>query len=118
MQKGRIMCGRLISEFPVIVEKDGMGRQGMTKLMVLDRTLSKIDGTLEREWNSRTRITHVTDEKIAMGRLKRWTYWWDSGLWKTDPVKPWDPREDEVDPEAEKDKQGKEGQGFGKRAGK
>ncbi|MDJ0973753.1 MAG: hypothetical protein QNJ98_04780 [Planctomycetota bacterium] len=114
--QGRKICGRLISEFPVIIERYGMERQGMMRLMVIDRVLSTIDGTLEREWKSRQRIHHVSDPKIAMARLKRWTYWWESGLWKDTPVKPWDPREDEVDPEAAKKDDA--GRGFGKRAGK
>ncbi len=118
IKQGRKLCGRLISEFPSIVERDGMGRMGMTKLMVLDRVLSSIDGTLEREWRSRQRITHVTDEKLAMSRLKRWTWWWKSGLWKEAPVKPWDPRTDEIDEEAKKKKEEDAGKGFGKRAGK
>ena len=55
---------------------------------------------------------------------KRWTWWWESGEWKSKPRKPWDPFEDESDdtPDGRKKpapakKDPKEGQGFGKRAG-
>ena len=41
-QQGRKICGRLISEFPVIVERYGMEREGMMRLMVLDRVLSSL----------------------------------------------------------------------------
>lgn len=118
IKQGRKMGGRLISEFIRIHEQYGFDRQGNMRFMILDRTLSQIDGTVERKWNSRQRISHVTSEAVAMGRLKRWTSWWDQGLWKTDPIEPWDPRKDEVDPEAKKTKEDEKGREFGKRAGK
>ncbi len=92
--QGRPLAGRLISEFPEIVEahffhRDArVLREGMLRLAVLDRTLSRLDGTVASKWKSRTLITQVTDRMLALARLKRWTWWWKSGLWKSDPVDP------------------------------
>ena len=100
--QGNKIAGFLISQFKKIEDEKGFeNRMAMTELMVLDRTLCKMDGYLARKWNSTEQITHVSTDKYARARLKRWTAWWLRGYWK-EHTKPWDPREDEIDPDAPK----------------
>jgi hypothetical protein len=61
-----------------------------------------------------------TLEDFVTGIAKRWIYWWKEDVWKDDPMKPWDPMEDESDdtedgrkPPAKKKKKS----GYSKRAG-
>ncbi|MCP5071403.1 MAG: hypothetical protein GY946_32985 [bacterium] len=112
INQGNKVAGFLISQFKKIDDEKGFqDRMAMTEVMVLDRTLCKMDGYLARKWNSTDMITHVSTEKYARARLKRWNAWWMRGYWKQH-TKPWDPRVDEVDPDAPKPED-VEGRGFG-----
>ena len=128
---GRPVAGRLISEFYTIRETPGWdNRDGTSMAMQIDDLLRELDGFMERICKEREQIrsTGVFAGQSFMTRIaKRWTWWWESGEWQTNPQKPWDPFEDETDDtatgmkpvETTKDpKKGpKKGRGFEKRAG-
>jgi hypothetical protein len=127
VKQGRPAAGRLINEFRAIEESPGFDkREGAAMAMVIDGTLRRIDGQIERFWEERERIrawgayaSPQFIERIA----KRWTWWWIEGEWKDNPRKPWDPFEDESDAtptgmkkKAEEPKDPNKS-GYGKRAG-
>jgi hypothetical protein len=125
--QGRPIAGRLISEFVSIEASPGFdNREGTSMAMAIDAVLHKIDGFIERSCNERGQIKSTgvyAGISFITRTAKRWTWWWESGEWQTNPQPPWDPFEDESDetpdgrkaPEAPKDP--KKGSGFGKRAG-
>ncbi len=105
VKEGHKICGRIISEFKTVTDEFGLdSREGMSRLMVLDRTLRKIDGYQERRWRRYEPIKHASAESYAMSGMKIWVHWWDSGEWKEEPRKPWDPRIDSKDDEEEEKK--------------
>ena len=129
VKQGRPAAGRLISEFRAIEESPGFDkRDGAAMAMVIDGTLRRIDGQIERYWEERERIrawgayaSPQFIERIA----KRWTWWWIEEEWKDNPRKPWDPFEDETDatpdgmkkPTKAEDEKDPKKSGYGKRAG-
>ena len=126
--QGRPIAGRLISEFVSIKESPGWdNRDGTSMAMQIDAVLREIDGFMERTCREREQIrsTGVFAGQSFMTRIaKRWTWWWESGEWQTNPKKPWDPFDDESDDSAtgmkpleSKKTDKKKGGGFGKRAG-
>ncbi|MHC5011814.1 MAG: hypothetical protein ACYTG6_12865 [Planctomycetota bacterium] len=94
-------AGRLISEFVRVKTEYGLtDPEGLARMMVIDRTLRKIDGVMERFFNHRDSIKPVTPESQVMWVLKRWNWWWDLERYRR-RYEPWDPRVDEDDPDAE-----------------
>ncbi len=128
VSQGRPIAGRLISEFLVIEASPGFDdRNGAAMAMVIDGTLRRIDGQIERYWEERERIRAwgaYAAPSFITRIAKRWTWWWIEGEWKENPRKPWDPFEDEDDAakdgikrtEPDKKKDPKK-TGYGKRAG-
>lgn len=113
IEQGNKVAPALISEFKRRVDANGMeSKSAMGDLMVIDRMLFKMDGFPARKWNSTETITHASSPSFAMARMKRWVAWWDNGYWR-EPVKPWDPRFDEIDPDAPKPKDDEVGRDFG-----
>ncbi|MDJ0521188.1 MAG: hypothetical protein QNJ90_03855 [Planctomycetota bacterium] len=124
--QGRVIAGRLISEFRAIEESPGFdNRDGAGKAMVIDSVLRRLDGQIERYWEERERIRAwgtYGSPRFIKRIARRWTWWWIEDEWKLNPRKPWDPFEDESDTtpdgrktaEPEKDPKKK---GYGKRAG-
>lgn len=126
VSQGRPIAGRVISEFQAIRESPGWdNRDGTSMAMQVDAVLREIDGFMERTCREREQIrsTGVYAGQSFMTRIaKRWTWWWESGEWQTNPQKPWDPFEDESDDtdtgmKPTESKKKKKGGGFAKRAG-
>jgi len=120
--QGRPICGRLISEFKTMQDGPGFGNmEAKSKLGAIDGTLRKIDGWIERKWKENKVIKHHSTSSFVTGIAKRWTYWWMEDVWKDDPMKPWDPTEDESDDTADgrkaPEKKKRKKSGYGKRAG-
>ena len=116
--KGRVIAGRIISEFKRVDESPGFDRRdGASLAGVLDSVLRSIDGYQERRFKEENQIRATSRPSFILKIAKRWTAWWVSDEWKNNPRDPWDPFEDSFDePEGKKKKKG-EGSGFGKRAG-
>jgi hypothetical protein len=88
---------RLISEFKHIEDKYSFEKSdGLSRAMVVDRILRKIDGVQERKFHDTKPINANSDPIQALKTAKNWNWWWDTGAYKT-PMKPWDPRVDEKD---------------------
>lgn len=100
VSQGHVVCGRLISEFKTIKASPGFdNREGASMASVIDGTLRRIDGFIEREWKETARIRAwgiYAAPSFIDRTARRWTWWWKTGEWKTNPQRPWDPHE-EVD---------------------
>ncbi len=98
VNKGHIVAGRLISEFKAIKESPGFdNREGASMASVIDGTLRRIDGFIEREWKETAKIRAwgiYAAPSFIERTAKRWTWWWKHDEWKTNPQKPWDPHEE------------------------
>lgn len=93
---------RLVSEFKTIQDSRGFeDRQGLIKASIVDRTLRKIDGYMERKCGVREQIKAESSPDWALNVAKRWNGWLERGLWKS-KLAPWDPRVDEADEPADK----------------
>ncbi|MFV1958314.1 MAG: hypothetical protein ACC662_02755, partial [Planctomycetota bacterium] len=90
--------GRLISEFKNILDKYPKidDTECMSRLMVVDRCLRKIDGMQERDFRDIEPINYQSLPKEAMNVIKRWVWWYDLEKWHL-RREPWDPREDMLD---------------------
>ena len=126
IEQGRPIAGRLISEFASIEKSPGFdNRDGTSMAMVIDAILHKIDGFIERSCKERGQIKSTgfyAGQSFITRTAKRWTWWWESGEWQSNPQKPWDPFEDESDEtpsgmKSPEKKDPKKGTGFQKRAG-
>jgi hypothetical protein len=131
---GRPICGRLISEWKHIEEREGFeSREGKSQVRAIETILRRIDGVIERLYklDPNYRIHPSSDYKFIEGQIKRWVAWWEQGVWKKKPLEPWVEAEDGSDlseeekkrlleeqkaREEEERKKAEEG-GFGKRAG-
>ncbi|MFM8980015.1 MAG: BRcat domain-containing protein [Planctomycetia bacterium] len=93
---------RLVSEFKTIQDSRGFeDRQGLIKASIVDRTLRKIDGYMERKCGVREQIKAESSPDWALNVAKRWNGWLERGLWKT-KLAPWDSRVDEADEPGDK----------------
>jgi hypothetical protein len=66
-------------------------RMGLMKASIVDRTLRKIDGVMERRFKKVSPIHSASDPKHADKIARYWNWWWDTGEWKKGH-KPWDER--------------------------
>jgi transcription initiation factor TFIIIB Brf1 subunit/transcription initiation factor TFIIB len=90
-------AGRLISEFKRLKDEYGFeSPEGLSRMMVIDRTLRRIDGMMERFFNAREALRSVSPPNEAERIVKRWNWWYDLEKWRV-RMKPWDPRVDEAD---------------------
>ena len=93
--------GRLISEFKRIYDEfngDIANLDAMSRLMVVDRDLRRIDGMQRRDFADREGIRVQSTDKFATTVMKRWNWWYDLEKWRQ-RRQPWDEEEDLVDPE-------------------
>jgi hypothetical protein len=95
---------RLVSEFKNIEEKQGglESRTALMHAMIIDRTLRKIDGFMERKAKVYDKVKPESDPDFALDVMKRWNVWIQTEAYKT-PLKPWDPRVDMTDDEAKEE---------------
>ncbi len=94
---------RLINVFHTIKSGEGFDDlQGRMKAGVADGLLRKIDGFQERTRRNKNPIKATSDAKFAESTAKGWLLWWDTGVWKEKPQKPWDERIDGAEEEARK----------------
>jgi hypothetical protein len=66
-------------------------RMGLMKAAIVDRTLRRIDGVMERRFKKQQPIHSASDPKHAEKIARYWNWWWDTGEWKKGH-KPWDER--------------------------
>ena len=94
---------RLINVFHTVKTGEGFDDiQGRMKAGVADGLLRKIDGYQERMRRNKSAIKATSDAKFAESTAKGWVLWWDNGVWKDKPQKPWDERIDGAEEEARK----------------
>ncbi|MDA1193980.1 MAG: hypothetical protein O2894_02240, partial [Planctomycetota bacterium] len=117
--KGRVICGRLISEFKTLQDSPGFqDREGASVAGAIDSVLRSIDGWQERRWKEQNQIRVSSQPSVIEHIAKRWTAWWESDEWQKNPREPWDPMTDSFEEEEKKkDDKKDEDSGFGKRAG-
>ena len=88
---------RLVSEFKHIQDTLTFeNRKGKIAAMIVDKTLRKIDGFMERRTGYRDPVNPESTLEYLTGVAKRWNGWLETGMWKEE-LKPWDPRVDETD---------------------
>ncbi len=89
--------GRLITEFKNVLGQ-GSASDPMTlaRLRVIDRTLRRIDGAMEREFKDIDGININSSDRDAERLIKRWNWWYDLEKWRL-RRQPYDPREDMTD---------------------
>lgn len=95
------VVGRLINEFKTICDEfnnDLTQIACMSRLMVIDRILRRIDGMQQRDFGDRAGIRSQSTDKHAMTVMKRWNWWYDLEKWRM-RREPWDERDDLMDPE-------------------
>ncbi len=91
--------GRLISQFVVIQDTWGLDNpEGLSRAMVIDRVLRRIDGVQERDFGDRLGIRAQTTEAHALGVIRHWNWWLEHQAGRQRRA-PWDPLQDLVDPE-------------------
>ncbi|MDJ0520658.1 MAG: hypothetical protein QNJ90_01145 [Planctomycetota bacterium] len=118
VSKGRIVCGRVISEFRAIEESPGFhDREGASRAGAIDTVLRKIDGVIERKFFEENRIRASSRPTFTLTIARRWTWWWKTEEWKNNPREPFDPFSETIEDLKSGGKDKKKKSGFGKRAG-
>jgi len=122
ISKGRVVCGRIVSEFRTIEESPGFqSRDGASMCGAIDNLLRRIDGVIERKFYEENHIRASSQPSFITGIAKRWVWWWSNEEWKNTPREPYDPFSESIESikEAAKAKKHKKTtkKGFGKRAG-
>lgn len=97
VQQGRPVASRLISEFKKLSDasngfEDGpRNNEARSIAAAIDSTLRKMDGFLERTYDMQDELLrHNSPQSRVVTVAKRWTLWWEKGIWKDDPQPPWD----------------------------
>ena len=89
---------RLIGELRRLKDKYGLTNlDGLSRMLVIDRTLRKYDGFQERLLHDYHPIDVDRPEPRTLRAIQSWNWWWATGEWQKNPRKPWDPRVDEKD---------------------
>lgn len=97
------MVGRIVTEMKTTIDTHGVDEyEGKSRIRVLDRILRKIDGIQERLMGEEYHMDLDEPGSRAIRLVKTWNWWYRRGRYIT-RYKPWDPRVDMADPDAEEE---------------